>query len=337
VERRKRPGRREAYEVFQQARYEWQSLARHRMQDGLQHLTRATELDPMLIPAQVDFVHACVTQTLYGFMAPSVAAANVRRIIESIPDLPMQAETVVPALGWLAFHADHDLPSAIESFSLSAHLPHDPWTTRSRVFFSLSRHRFDEALALLETALQEDPFSPWLHARQAWALHLAERDAESLERLENAISLFPEHNGVLMYGSMILAANDKGVQATEQAERLAQQSPYLDLATGIHAYALACAGRKDEAQVILERLQWLSRERYVLRSFTPAIHLVLGDKEGALVELQAAYEQRSPWFFQMLADPHVKELAGNPQFDALRSVLTRMEESVKVQGAEAIE
>jgi TolB-like protein len=334
AERRVRPERREAYEAFQQARYEWQSPARHRMQDGLQQLTLATKLDPMLIPAQVDYIHACITQTIYGFMASSVANDNIHRILESIPSLPEQAETIVPALGWAAFHIDHDLPAALKAFSLSAHLPHDPWTTRSRVFFALSRHRFDEALVLLHAALQVDPFSPRLHARLIWALHLAGENAKSVEQSRRALTLFPDHNNVLLYSSMVLSFNGDTVNGVNLAEKLIRQSPYLDLATSTHAYALICAGRKEEAHEMLEQLQWLNRERYVLHSFAPAAMLALKDRESTLIELHSALEQRSPWFFQMLADPRLKDLAGDPEFDKLKAVLTRMEESVKGHKAE---
>ncbi len=65
----------------------------------------------------------------------------------------------------------------------------------------------------------------------------------------------------------------------------------------------------DEARSILERLQWLSRERFVLSSFTATICVALGDIEGALAELQTASESRCPWFFQMLADPRLEPLA----------------------------
>src|ERR1035437_6674088 len=47
-------GKSDAYELFLRGRYEWQTLERHRMQDGMQHLLHAAELDPSLISAQVD-------------------------------------------------------------------------------------------------------------------------------------------------------------------------------------------------------------------------------------------------------------------------------------------
>ena len=319
------PQNREAYEIFQRAHYEWQTLQRHRMQDALQHLLRAIELDPSLIAARVDLVNLCVTQAFYGYMSPAVAADLVRRTVDSIPDLPRRPEAILPALGWISFHVDHDLPSALQAFSLSAHLPHDPWTTRLRVMFALSRHRFAEAIEMLRAVIQLDPFSPWLHARLAWALHLAGQAAESVECIRHALALFPGHEGANLYGSMILAFNGEAARGTGLAQDLAQRLPYFDLATAVHAYALACEGRADEARAILERLQWLSRERFVLRAFTPAVYVVLGDHEAALAELRASAEARCPWFFQMLADPRLKPLHARPEFQQMRAILIRME------------
>jgi TolB-like protein len=317
--------RREAYEIFQRARYEWRTLERHRMQDGLQHLARATELDPSLIAAKVDLVHLCVTQANYGFMSPSVAADLVRRTVQSIPDLSRESEAILPALGWINFHVDFNLPAAISAFSSSAHLPHDPWTTRVRVQFALSRRRFDEALGLLRAALREDPYSPWLHSRLAWAHHLAGQAAESLEQMRHALALFPEHDGTSLFGAMILAFNGETARAAELAHDLSERLPYFDLAMFLHAYTLACIGRDAEARAILERLQWLGRERFVLSSFASAVHVALGDQQSAIAGLRAAEEARCPWFFQLLADPRLEPLHNHPEFDRMSAILTRME------------
>jgi TolB-like protein/tetratricopeptide (TPR) repeat protein len=319
------PQRREAYDSFLRGRHEWQSLHRHRMQDGLQHMLRAIEADPLLVSAKIDLAHLCVAQSFYGFMSPAVAAEHVHRTAETIPDMPFQAEAILPALGWVNFHFDRNLPAALTAFSLSAHLPHGPWTTRIRAMFALSRGRYAEAIELLRTAIQQDPYSAWLHSRLSWALHLDGQAAESLAQSQIALSLFPEHEFTNFYGALILAFNGEAARATELAENLAQRVPFFDLATAVHAYALACAGRNDEARTILERMQWLSRERYLLRSFTPAVYVALGDTDAAIVELQAANETRCPWFFQTLADPRLKALHGHPEFERMRAILPAME------------
>lgn len=315
----------EAYEIFLRGHHEWQTLHRHRMQDGQRHLLRAIELDPSLICAKVDLAHLCVIQAFYGFMSPAVSAEMVHRVAESIPDLSHRAEALLPALGWVSFHFDRNLPDALLAFSYSAHLPHDPWATRARAMFSLSRHRFAEAIALLRAAIQTDPFSPWLHNRLAWALHLNGQAAESLELVQKNIVQFPEHEGTGLYGAAILAFNGEAERGIALAQEFTQRQPYFDLASSVHAYALACAGRADEARAILERLQWLGRERFVVRGFTPAAYAALGDHEAALAELRAVNEARCPWFFQMLADPRMKPLHGYAEFQQMRGILAAME------------
>jgi DNA-binding winged helix-turn-helix (wHTH) protein/tetratricopeptide (TPR) repeat protein len=320
------PLEQEAHESYLRGHHEWQTLQRHRMQDGLQHLLRATELDPDLIPAKVDLAHLSITQAFYGFMSPAVSADYVRRTAESIPDPALCAPVILPALGWIEFHMDHNLPAALQAFAQSAHLPHDPWITRVRSMFALSRHRFDEAIELLRAAIRIDPYALWLQARLAWALHLSGQAAASVDCIRKAIALFPGHAGPALYGAVILAYNGEAAEAITLAEGLAHQTPYFDPATAVHAYALACGGRKEEARFLMERLQWLSRERFVLSSFTPAVYVALGDLDAALAELGAGADAHCPWFFQMLADPRLKPLGGHPEFEQMRAILTEMEE-----------
>ncbi len=327
------PGRREAYELFLRGHHEWQTLQRHRMQDGIQHLTRALELDPTLYAAHIDFANACVIQTFSGFVAPVHAAEQVRQAAAAIPSSVEGAEGILPPLGWIRFTVDHDLAAAIRAFSASAHLPHETSITRLRSMFALSRHRFLEAIELLSDALHADPYSPWVNARLAWAYHLSGETAKSVAQAEHALEIFPDHESTNIYGSIILAFNGKTDRAVDVAESLVRRSPYLDPATAIHGYALALAGRADEARSILERLRWLSRERFVLSSFTAAVCVALNETEGAIAELRTAAESRCPWFFQMLADPRFKPLHDHAEFAGLKKILERMEIAAEKKSA----
>ena len=319
------PNRREAYETYQRAHFEWQTLQRHRMQDGLQHLLRATELDPTLVEAWVDLINLCVAQELFGFMSPTVAGEVAQRAVAQIPNVEMRAEKLLPCLGWIEFHIHQDLGAALRLFSLSSHLPHDSWVTRCRVMLSLSRHRFDEAIETLETAIALDPYSAWLHARMAWALHLKGESEASVRQVYRALDLFAEQEAPALYGSQILAYNGETKRAVELAQNLARRLPYFDLATAAHAYTLAVAGERDEAHMILERLQWLSRERFVISAFTPAVWLALGDHESALNSLRIAEKVHCPWFFQMLADPRLAAIEPREEFQHMRRTLAQME------------
>ncbi len=317
--------RSEAHELYLRAHHEWQSLERHRMQDAMGRLLRAIELDPSFIAARADLAHLCVTQAFYGFMSPTAAASMVRRAAGQIPESAGNAETLLPALSWIYFHVDRNLRAALDAFARSAHLPQDPRVTRVRTMFLLSRHRFDEALETLRAAIQADPFSPWLQARLAWALHLAGEAEASVDQIRKTISQFTEHDGAHLYGAMILAYNGETARAVELARALASRSAHFDLATAAHAYALACAGRKEEARTLLERLQWLSRERFVMNTFDAATYVAMDDDDAALEELRIANENRCPWFFQTLGDPRLQPLRGRPEFERMRSSLRAIE------------
>ena len=320
-----RKARREAYEILQRGSYEWQTLERHRMQDALQHLLRAVELDPDLAAARVQVAHLCITQTYYGFMLPTVAADLVRRTVAAPEEIPEGAEGILAALGWISFHVDRNLPAALWSFRRTNHLPYCPWATRTLTLLALSRHRFPEAIKLLQSAICVDPWSAWLQARLAWAHHLAGEAAASVQLANTALERFPVHEGVQLYGAIILAFNGETERAVELAGGLARSLTYFDLATAVHAYTLAMAGHRDAAQGILERLEWLSRERYVLKSFSPAAYVALGEPEKALAELRSAGESRCPWFFQMLADPRLKPLRERQEFQSMLGILAGME------------
>ena len=318
----------EAYEMFLRGHHEWQSHERHGMQDGMQHLMQAIELDPSLLPAQNDLAALCANQEFYGFIPPESAAKQIARIADSISGYPVRAPALLPIVGWFQFHVDRDLAGALELFSASAHLPHSPSTTRLRVMFALSRHRFDEGLEWLQSALLVDPYAAWLHGWRAWTMHLAGEQRKSLAMTEKALELFPDHLGTLAYGALILSFNGHVQQGAKLAEDLVRRAPYFDVATAIHAYALACNGQRDRAHEILERLQWLSRERYVMRSFIPAGLAALGAIDEAVSELQAADDLRCPWFFQMLADPRLEPLHGHLGFEQMRRSLETLEDSV---------
>ncbi|MGA2755594.1 MAG: winged helix-turn-helix domain-containing protein [Terracidiphilus sp.] len=333
------PQHSEAHELYLRAHHEWQSLERHRMQDAMGRLQRAIDLDPSYIAARADLAHLCVSQAFCGFMSPTAAASVVRRAAAQIPESAGNAETLLPAMGWIRFHVDRNLHAALDAFARSEHLPHDHLPhdrgiTRLRTMFLLSRHRFDEALDVLRTAILADPYSPWLQARLAWALHLAGEAEASVDQIRKAISQFTEHSGAHLYGAMILAYNGEAARAVELARALAARSPHFDLATSVHAYALACAGRKEEARTLLERLQWLSRERFVMNTFDAATYVAMDEDDAALEELRIANENRCPWFFQMLADPRLQPLRGRPEFERMRSTLRAMEADAE-KGEEA--
>lgn len=316
---------REAHDLYLRAHHERQSMERHHMQNAMGRLLRAVELDETLMAARVDLAQLAVLECIYGYLSPRIAATTVRRAAQGVPELNEQAVTILPALAWVEFHFDRDARSALLMMARSAKLPYDATNTRTRSWIMHSRHRFGEAVELLRAALRTDPWSPWLQAALAWSLHLAGEREVSIVQAKKIVELFPDYENSLLFAAMILAYNEEFEPALEAAKTLTTRAPHYDLAISAHAYALACAGHRDEARELLDRLHWLSGERYVLKTLNAATHLVLGETAAALAELRNANEGRCPWFFHALGDPRLKSLHGHPEFAELNAVLAKME------------
>ena len=325
VRREATKAQREASDLYLRAHHEWPNMERYRMQDAMARLLRATELDASLTAARVDLAQLTVLQCIHGYLSPRISAATVRRAAEGIPDLNEQADGLLPALGWIEFHFDRDARSALRLMACAEELPYDPSNVRVSAWLLSSRHLFGEAIELLSATIQADPYSPWLQAARAWLLHLAGEREASVAQIEKAIDLSSDYDNTLFFGAMILGYNEETARALEVATTLASRSSHYDLATSAQAYVLACAGRRDESHSLLERLQWLSRERFVLNTLNAATHVVLGENDAAIEELRKANETRCPWFFQILADPRLKPIENLPEFAALKSVWAAME------------
>ena len=82
------------------------------------------------------------------------------------------------------------------------------------------------------------------------------------------------------------------------------------------AYALAVAGRKDEARAMLETLEGQS-SAYPPPAHIAMVHAALGDMDGALSCLERAYAERDPHFHGFDVRPIYEPIRRDPRFVAL--------------------
>jgi tetratricopeptide (TPR) repeat protein len=298
------------------------------MQDVLKGFHHALRLDPTLVEARIRLVRAYLTLSSYGYMRADIAAEQAREQIEIALSVSPAGQTLYPALGWIHVHHDRDFAAASEAFSRSPRCGMDGWSTIYRVRFALGQGRFTEAIGLLRTAMEADPFSPGLHARLTWALHLAGDCEAAVEQARRTQSLFPDYTGAMLFCAIVFAAASRAgdttgelpTWATAVASRLIHQAPNLDAGYATLAYVQARQGCIIEARAQLDQLQWLSRERFVLRSLQAPALVELGESDAAINALTAAERQHCPWLFELLIDPRLEPLRSEPEFQRLRDL-----------------
>jgi TolB-like protein len=315
-----------AYSLFMKARQQWNTFERHGMQDALQGFRQATELDSTLVSARAHLVHGYLRQARFGYLRPDLAADGARQQARQLRELGGEDETVRMAMRWVRLFHDRDLKAAKELVGEGERGPYHPLTTRYRSKIEAACGAVSEMIKTLGIALKADPYSAGLRGRLAWANYLA-GDAESAVReAEAAVSQQAEHQGALLFSAMVLAAlgrpgEKRCARAVELARTLVRIAPYFDAGQATLAYALARNGSVAEARAILERQQWLSQERFVMRSFHAPVLLALGDGQGAMLELSLSEQRRCPWFMEMMRDPRMEPLHGHAEFQRLQLIL----------------
>jgi len=322
-----------AYSIYLQARANWASFDRAPMQDAVHGFQHALELDPNLAAARAQLMHSYLALSSLGYMQPGTAAELARKQAETLVTAASSIQSVHPALGWIHFFHHRDIHAATAAYARAQRPAHSLWATIYQVRFALGRGRTAEALSLLHTALETDPYAPALHWRLTWALHLAGEAEAALDQANRTIELFPRNPGALLFCSTIFAANSGPIphktdslaeQAVALATRLTELAPTLDIGHATLAYAQARMGRTSDARSLLARQERLPRERYVMRSFHAPLLVELGELDAAIDTLSIAEEQHCPWLFELLSDPRLEPLHGKPGFRRLGELAGQM-------------
>jgi hypothetical protein len=77
------------------------------------------------------------------------------------------------------------------------------------------------------------------------------------------------------------------------------------------------AGRKADANKILNELLELNRRRYLTPPALANVYIGLGDKDQAFFWLEKSYQERSHYLAYLKVFPGVDSLRSDPRFDDL--------------------
>jgi TolB-like protein/Tfp pilus assembly protein PilF len=171
-----------------------------------------------------------------------------------------------------------------------------------------ARGRLDEALPLFGRAREADPIASFPYMITGGGLLTCGRPQEALRYFEDALSFEKEDASALFLSGMAMVALgmfDEGIAAAEHAVAISHRGGYF---LGVLGWALATAGRKEEARNILEELR--ARPAGAPTNVPEAMLL------GALGEIDAAFE-----LLARAEDEYQASLyyTGWPGFDPLRA------------------
>jgi TolB-like protein/Tfp pilus assembly protein PilF len=298
----------EALQLYLQGQFYRYKGGRSNVLRATDYFNKAIEKDPNYARAYAGLALNYSRYSFYSLTVPrQEAKAAAKRSLELDDSL---AEAHV-ASGYFGGDWEQEFRRAIELNPNYAE-PYD-----GLCIFRTYQKRFDEAIADGTKALELDPSSVLVATDLGAAHFFARRFDESIEILERAHEMNPTlwvPLGWLGAPQMAKGQYTEAVATFRKALELGDGSPNPKSHL---AYALAKAGRRDEALRLIDELKRQAAHEYIGSFHFAVPYIGLGNKDEAFFWLEKGVDEHSigsallnihPWFDDLRSDPRFQDL-----------------------------
>jgi tetratricopeptide (TPR) repeat protein len=295
----------EAYRLYLRGIYFSDGLVQN-PQKAIDFFNQALKIDSTFSLAYARLALALIHYGALGFFSReevySSSQASIRKAFLYDPEL---AEAYT-ALGALKLWYDWDWTAAEQAFKKALLLnPNSARTYFEYVPLLGAVQRKKEGLAMMEKALELDPFSPYINLSAGYTYHNFDLYDEAISQYKYTTEMVPGSPRPHIQLAWTYAAKGDYEKALAECEIFEKQNPGSKFAGLGWVYALA--GQKNKALKILnmakENAESNPRYTYPIAK----IYASLGNKDKAFEWLEIAYQHRLVSFvlFQCASKPHL--------------------------------
>jgi TolB-like protein/Flp pilus assembly protein TadD len=310
----------EAYQSYLKGRYYWNKRTEEGFRKAIEYFNRAIDADPTyaLAYAGVADCYALLGFHGWGIMPPNEAFPKAKAAAEKALQIDPNLAEAHSSLAYVRADYDWDLAGSEKEFKRAIEL--NPNYATAHQWYALNLavgQRYSEAIAEVRKAEEVDPLSLIINANVAWVLYFARHYDEVIAQSRKALELDP--NFASTHWILAQAYRQKGMYSEAIAEFqkavvLSNGDPVRKAVLG-HCYAVA--GKRDEAQKIVDELVETSKRRYFPPYFIALIYVGLNEKDRAFEWLEKAFAERSPGLTFLKAEPMFDPVRADPRFEGL--------------------
>ena len=312
----------EAYRLYLKGRHHWNRWTEEGFYKAIEYFQQALEKDPSYALAYTGVAESYVLLGWNSYLPPKdafpqgkVAAMTALRLD---PDLG-EAHTPLAAVLWLY---DWQWQEAQTEFGRSLELnPTYPTANHWHAEYLMTMGRHVEAIAKIKNGQELDPLSLIINVAIGWAFYMARRYEEAIEQLLRTVELDPNYPVTHWILGLLYRKTGRYELAITEGEKGVNLSGGSPLMRAALAHTYGESGRIKEAQLALDDLTTLAKQKYVARHFFAGIHIGLGEHDRAIEYLEKSYEEHSHWLIYLHIDPSMDPLRTTPRFqDLLRRI-----------------
>ena len=300
----------EAYNLYLQGRYLRNQGGKDNFDKSIEYYKRALEIDPNYALA---YSGMAATYTSYAWGGTLPRSDFLPQAITYSKKALEIDNTLGEAHAELAFARmvyDWDWTAAEKGFERAIELNPNYAMAHNRYAWLLSFvGRHEEAIQESKRAHELDPLSIGIWSDIGHKYYFARDYDRAIEEYRKVLEMYP-NSGVQVSIALALSAKGLHNEAIEECLKI----DFKDWNIG---YIYGVAGKKKEAQEILDYYLELSKKEFVGPAFIAFIYIGLGEKDKAFEWLEKTYEQREAYLDLLKVSPMFDSLRSDPRFQDL--------------------
>jgi TolB-like protein/DNA-binding winged helix-turn-helix (wHTH) protein/Tfp pilus assembly protein PilF len=302
----------DAYQDYLKGRYWWNKSTEEGFNKGIDYFQQAITKDPGyalaysgLADCYSSLADFGLVPAKEGYLRAKDTALKALELDDTLAEAHGSLALIKSSYDWDWSGADKEIRRAIELSPSYA----DAHRLHAEVLWQTGR--LNEAIAESKGNLELDPISLGNNVDLGVEYFLARQYDQVIAQERKVLELDPNYIDAYYFRGIAYLKKSMYKEGKADLERGVAIAPASEVALTGLGYGYAVTGRRAEAHGVLDKLNELSKQKYVSPIWRVKIYAGLEEKDKAFEWLEKAYEDHS-----IVSVGYIKT---NPMFDPLRS------------------
>jgi TolB-like protein/tetratricopeptide (TPR) repeat protein len=283
----------EAYQLYLQGRYYWYRRSAGGATKAIEFFQQAIGKDPNFALAYSGLADSYFSLARNSAaLSPKEAGAKARQAAEKAIEIDSSLVEAHASLANILLIFDWDFAGAEREFKRSIEI--NAAYPYAHIWYSellYATGRYDESVHECRKAVDLEPFTPVLRYYLGAALLFSGKYGEAEQELSKVLDVDPSFALAHYALAQIMVRQRKFDEAISEMEKTLRSYPESSYYRGYLSYALALAGRTEDARKILGELIEEAKTKYVSWLGIAYGYVGLGEKDHCFAALELAYQQ----------------------------------------------